>query len=536
MIADSLVNVGKIKDAIKIYSYIFDRDPDVNIGKRLAQLYLWSEDLKGAIGVYERLLSRGFSGYEILSNLAQWYLWDERQMEAIKIYRMLVRDFPDSIKFHRILAKLYMWNEMTEEAIKEYEVIIELDPSDLKVIAELAQLYVWTDRQMDAIPLYRKLVRAFPDSLNYHWMLCQLLFWNGMVSEAKRELIRFLKKDPDHIQALEILIQLQYYSGEWDLAMRNARYLIRISPGNQLAEKILSEIKANYSPHTAVNYYWITDTNKLTKLRYYLESRFPINRFWEVKLDLERIELIDGRKVDGNVIGEAIGYGAMFSFRYNIPPLGEEVIVKNFSLEFTGGGIRYGGDGFIDVTFRINANIGDKIYPQFIYSRYENREGVRAVRDGIYIDNFQVTAYWQVFDRLGISWLISYGLYSDGNLKRTYGAYFNFMLVHKPRVTLAGFYSYEDFDSVYTNSLPYWTPDKLSTFWGEVGIEHKFFNFLTFGFSSAVAKNPGQFTSINYRGFAKFRVWRFEIYALYEKYGSAVYNYRSSRFYLRYTF
>lgn len=523
--AEFFIANGEIEKAIEIYNEIFKEEPNnFKIANRLAELYLWTENVHGAINVYETLLKNGVSDYDVLTKLGQWYLWDGRQKDAISVYEKLVQMYPDSIDFYRTLAKLYVWNDRARDAIPIYEKIVELEPQDYETMIQLAQQYVWNDQQLKAIPLYRKLVNIFPDSLNYHWLLCQLLVWNDKVDDSKIEIKKFLKKFPKHKEALELAVQLFYYSGEWDEASNYAEDLLKIDPQNQIAKKIVEEIRSNYSNYIYGETKWFRDTNKLERVVYPFEAKIFLNRFWEISLNLERVQIFDGR-----VQEKRFGYGGVFRGRYNFR--------RGDYFELEAGVLKYGAINFPVWRFTLGLNLFDRVYPQFIYRRSENREGVRAIDEKITIDNFTLTIYNQIFNSLGLSLLFDYGIYSDGNIKKTFGSYLNLFISRKnPQVLFVGFYSFEDFDSIYVNSLPYWTPNNLSTYWGEINIEQNLFKWLTIGVAGAVVKNPRYPTSLNYRIFGKLTFREFEFCSQYEKYGSTVYNYRFFRVCARFRF
>jgi tetratricopeptide (TPR) repeat protein len=523
--AESLIASGQLEKAIEIYLEIFKSSPtDFKVAKRLSELYLWTENVQGAINIYETLLKNGFSNYDVLSNLARWYLWNGRQNDAISIYEKLIEAFPDSVNFYKMLAKLYVWNNQPVKAIPIYEKIIQLEPFDTETMIELAQQLVWNNQQLKAIPIYKKLVKIFPDSLNFHWMLCQLLVWNNKSDEARFEVENFLRKFPKHKDALELAVQLFYYNGQWDKALGYAEQLLEVEPDNQVAKKILGEIKSRYSDYLIGEFKRLSDTNKLTKVIYPFEIKFFLSRFWEFNFNFERVDLKDDR-----IGGRGMGYGGILNFKYNFS--------RGNWFEVGGGAFKYGGDVFAVWRFVLSLNLFDRIYPQFVYKRSENREGVKAIEEKILIDDFAMTIYCQVTPIFGVSFLGDYGIFSDGNIKRTFGSYFNLILLKKnPQVVLSGFYAFEDFDTIYVSAIPYWTPNNLSTYWIELGIEQGFGDRFSLGTSGAFAKSPGYPVSLNYRFYAKVGIKKFELYGLYERYGSRVYNYRFFRIYARFRF
>ncbi len=525
--AEFLVANGELEKAIEVYGEIFKAEPkDIKVAKRLAELYLWTENVPGAISVYETLLKNDIVNHDILTKLGQWYLWDGRQNDAVSVYEKLVQMYPDSIEFYRTLAKLYVWNNQPQKAISIYEKIVEIDPFDYETAIQLAQQYVWNDQQLKAIPLYRKLVFTFPDSSSYHWMLCQLLVWNNRSDEAKEELEKFLKKFPQHKQAIELAMQLHYYSGEWDMAKKEAEELLRIDPQNQTAMRIIDEIKANYSNYVLGEARWLRDSNKLTKIVTPIESRYFINRFFEMKLNFERVELRDGR-----IQGRSDGYGGLVRMKYNL--------LRRVYFDFGAGVFKYGVNIFPVWDFTLGLNLFDRIYPQFTYKRIENREGVKAVEEKIYVDDFLLTIYNQIFPPLGLSFLAEYGVYSDGNIKRTFASYINLTISKRnPQIMFVSFYAFENFDSIYVTSIPYWTPNNLSTYWVEINFKQDILRWFSVGTAMAMvfARDGSERypNSLNYRFFGDVKTQSFELYSLYERYGSAVYNYRAFRTYLKF--
>jgi len=319
-------------------------------------------------------------------------------------------------------------------------------------------------------------------------------------------------------------MQLHYQSGEWDVAKNEAEKLLKIDPQNQSARKILDEIRSSYSDYVLGEVKWLRDTNKLTKIILPFESRYFFNRFIEINVNLERVELIDDR-----ISERDYGYGGFAQFRLNFK--------RGDYFEFGAGAFKYRANAFPVWKFSVGSNLFDRIYPQFTYQRSENREGVRAIGEKITIDNFTLTIYNQIFPSLGLSVLANYGIYSDGNIKRTFGSYLNFLVLRKnPQVLFVGFYAFEDFDSIYVNSVPYWTPNNLSTYWVEVDVRQDIFRWFSAGIAGAIARHPGYPTSVNYRFYCEFKARSFELYGLYERYGSTVYNYRFFRAYAKFRF
>jgi tetratricopeptide (TPR) repeat protein len=87
--AETLIASGQLEKAIENFTLKFFKSSptDFKVAKRLSELYLWTENVQGAINILRNAFEKnGFSNYDVLSNLARWYLWNGRQNDAISIY------------------------------------------------------------------------------------------------------------------------------------------------------------------------------------------------------------------------------------------------------------------------------------------------------------------------------------------------------------------------------------------------------------------------------------------------------------------
>jgi hypothetical protein len=96
--------------------------------------------------------------------------------------------------------------------------------------------------------------------------------------------------------------------------------------------------------------------------------------------------------------------------------------------------------------------------------RFETTEGVQAIRTRIYVNKVAGEMYFQATDRLSLSGAAEGDQYSNDNNKVTVACFSTYKLLLKaPHLTFLANYAYQDSKVIYANSIPYWTPSKLST-------------------------------------------------------------------------
>jgi tetratricopeptide (TPR) repeat protein len=152
-------NITRIDLAIKEYEEITRIDSTYTPGwLALARLYQVSEPQK-AIEIFERVLERDASQFDILFQCAQTYSTLGRFDEAAKKYKQMLELDPSNRPLQKQLAETYAKGGRLDQAIALLENMIETDSSDIEVIAALADVYMDVKKYKDAITLYQNLLQ-----------------------------------------------------------------------------------------------------------------------------------------------------------------------------------------------------------------------------------------------------------------------------------------------------------------------------------------------------------------------------------------
>lgn len=590
--AEQLVADDKQLEAIKLYeNYLQGNHSPAKAWHRLAQLYSWNEMPNQVIHVYEKMLQYYPDDKKALEILAQNYVWTDKQKQAISLYQKLSALEPRNIDYHKKLAQLFSWNEMPDQAVHEYEKIVQLDTTDVQVMRTLAQQYFWSNQSTKGIALLEKVIRLIPDSLSVRRQLAQQYVWQGMPHKAAKQYEEILSRNPQDIESMKNLAQLysalnnykkaiilykfllqkdpndhklllllaknylwaentnkakiefkkyiannpsdkeallllgeiQRWSGEWDKAKLNLQKVLILSPQNKKVKELLTGIRKEYGPLIESKYNRIKDSNQLTREEIPLAYYYFINRHWLMQTGISRLKVLDG-KINSSLVGLSGSFAAQYNITQN-----SGLRIELSPHAYRSGWTAYGGK------VQLIKNFFGRIYTNFGYYRKETQEGVQALFDKIMINGFAGNIYWQIIPRWNISTQIDYGKYSDANAKTTAAFSTQFSLFLKPKISLFGIYSYEDFKKLYQTSLPYWTPNKLHTISSGLKIEQSI-KALSAGIGVYLTRqqnvmSQNLFTELGF-SFTDFD----KLFIRYEKTGSTVYSAKNLQAYYQHRF
>jgi tetratricopeptide (TPR) repeat protein len=181
-------------------------------------------------------------GYQALADL---YLNQKNYDEAIKFIRTGIQQQPDMMALHMILANAYERNADYETAISEYEVIQEKQPGNLIVINNLASLLL--DHRSDKASL--KKAQSLAAALRKS-QIPQLKDTLGWASYHQGDYRTAVSLSEEAVAALPDQAAVRYHLGMGYIAIsqpakasEQLKKALELAPGNELAEKIRTELK-----------------------------------------------------------------------------------------------------------------------------------------------------------------------------------------------------------------------------------------------------------------------------------------------------
>ncbi|MBC8185904.1 tetratricopeptide repeat protein [candidate division KSB1 bacterium] len=526
ILAQNYIRNDRQKDAINLLEKVVVLEPDsLRIHKKLARLYSGNNMPKKLINQYEKIVQLDSTDTQTMKKLAANYSWDKKPLLAIKILEAFINNHPDSLHIRRELAEQYEWNDMSKNAIIQYEEIIKRDFNDIKLMKKLAQQYMWNNRSADAVPLLRKILFSEPENIDCKIQLANAYVCSNQAERAERPLLEILQKQPYNKEVMLSLAERQQESGKWDLAKQKLKKLLRLDPNNEKARELLTGIRRQYGTFPEARYYRISDSNKLTREQLPLTAACFFNRQWEYVFSAAHYRVLDGR-LDSTLAG----YGAKVAAKYNYSPNTSSVVefaVANYSTNWTP----------LSFQIQFNQRFFDKIYTNVRYFRTETREGVRALTGKILLDGYRGELYCQVTKRWSLSGDYTFQTYSDKNRKIIANARSNFLIkLNNPKLYIFGCHSFIDFKNIYSGSLPYWTPEALSTSSLGLNFDLNFSSWLNLGGGYSLA-NQRTINSHNFNGQMGININRYgKFFFQYVKNGSKIYNTENYLAYFQYRF
>ncbi|NOZ62351.1 MAG: tetratricopeptide repeat protein [Calditrichaeota bacterium] len=502
------------KDAIDLYEKIVMLEPkNIEIHKKLAQLYSWNDMPEKAIAQYEQIVRTDTTDAATMKMLADHYFWTNRAEDGIRMLEKVIALEPDSVQYRKKLAQHLVWNNQPEKAIEQYEKILEKNPDDLEILKKLAQQYMWNNKPGEAAPLYERLAALETDSLNHKIQLAHAYLWSNQSAKAEKPLREILQKQPLNKEALLSLAEIERWSGRWDAAKSKLKKLKLFDPQNERAAKLLRDIRQHYGNSAAIKYARLSDSNLITRESIPLGAACFQNRYWDFRFQTAQYRVTDDR-LDSTLIG----HGAQSTVNFHPQPsttVSLKIGAVNYSSNWTP----------LSAVLQLTQTIRGRFTAQLRYERHENQEGVRALTDHIILNGFVAEGYWQILSRWAISGNYQLFNYSDDNKKVTATAATYLTLKMKnPNLAAYGYYVFEDFEKIFPTSLPYWTPNELSTSSLGLNVKQPLFGFLDVEAGYGLTRQQS-INSNNFSGKLSFLFTDFDkFYIGYLKTGSKVYH------------
>ena len=131
-----------------------------------------------------------------------------------------------------------------EDIVKLFSEMIEERPSSAQISKELAVEAIQNGNMDEAIRELKKSIALKPDYPDLHNYLGIAYGNSGMVDDAVHEFEVALKINPYYAKARLNLALLYYENSRFDEAQAQIDHVLKVQPDNQLANNLLSELRA----------------------------------------------------------------------------------------------------------------------------------------------------------------------------------------------------------------------------------------------------------------------------------------------------
>ncbi len=482
-----------LEEAIQQYEIILETVPDDTAALRtLADLYFWTDREAEGVDLLERLLELRPEDDSLRREVAQHCSWAGRYRRAAEHYKVLLRRSPRDTALVRALKDNLLWAGETELALAAYKYLLRLDPSRLDRWLDYARLCSWNQKFDDAIRSYQLLLEqdALTDSTFHEYV--QVLIWAGKQRSAIRELARWLAKHPhDQWSRWRFVQLLDWNSVPGAVIRKQLLTLLHSSPQHRPARRMLRRLLGFPERRGQGTWQYVTDSNNLTTQLIEATATEPLGDRFQCRAvtwhqSLSEVRPDTSAAMWGN--GASAEVRAFFGLSWMA------------SYELRGVVYRDGWRPF-GQAFRLFWLPTPSFWVQLRYRQQESLAGAFGLKSHLRERSWSAYWYYEPSFRLSIRGWLERTRVSDGNTK--VAAFVNWdwrFRIADPVLDLTGYLGVEDYQRIYPNSIPYWTPDRLQH--RSVGIEGEQLVSPRLGISAglALAQNPGYPLSVNARG------------------------------------
>jgi tetratricopeptide (TPR) repeat protein len=201
-LASTLMDMGRIEDAIKEFRIAVQFKPDARLYNNLGLAYSSVGDAEGAMNSYKAAIWHDPNNAEAHYNYGNLLLALEKPAQAAGEYEKAIKAKPTYAKAYGNLAVALSLMGKADEAIETNRFVISLDPNDPNVYYNLAGVLEGKGQVDEAIENLRKVIELVPDDLIARTDLAKMLLGQGKIEEAMEEFRNVLRIDPTYQDAL----------------------------------------------------------------------------------------------------------------------------------------------------------------------------------------------------------------------------------------------------------------------------------------------------------------------------------------------
>lgn len=155
--------IREYKYAINILARLVAMNPkSVSMSRKLADIFLKTQQPMLAKEIYERILLLGNVGFEVYYEYAHVCILLKDTDKAEKILKKVVELKPDHAKAHKDLGVIYLSKRLLDYAKDEFQTALKYAPEDASVISEYANFLHATSDFEEAEKYYEKALEINP--------------------------------------------------------------------------------------------------------------------------------------------------------------------------------------------------------------------------------------------------------------------------------------------------------------------------------------------------------------------------------------
>jgi len=190
--ADINLQLGKSKDALKLYESIIDQDKEnIDAYLAIASIYEAQKNFNEANKYYSMVEQQTGVVYEILQQKINNYITARNFSQAIGELKKLIENYPEEYQFQEILADLYGYNNQPELAIETLQNILKQAPTYGNANLKLAKISIAQNNVNESLKFAKA---AFPNAEISIDLKMELMFIYFDLSSRNKDLLNQIEE------------------------------------------------------------------------------------------------------------------------------------------------------------------------------------------------------------------------------------------------------------------------------------------------------------------------------------------------------
>ena len=390
---------------------------------------------------------------------------DGEPTAAIPHLRWLAEADPTDADVRRQLAQHLAWADRAAEAVPVLEDVVRLDPDDAEARLDLAEIVTWDGGAARAVELLGPLAQSRPDDARTQRAYAFALLASGDEAAARPQLARALALLPDDPDLLVESGALERWQGDWSVGRRRLGRALtaELTPEQRTRVRdLLDGLERQVAPQLRMSAERIEDSNGVVRLETPARLDVTVSSGWAVGLE------VSGDRIGSDAPSSAVGAGRVVPSVAWWPQRGLRV-------EVAAGGELVGGSRPVAVA----RALVEKVWAgrRFALARLSvasasATDASSALDGGLRRTRLAAEGYAEPASALALSGTLAAFAYSDDNRRVQAAATAQWLALRFGRraegppglaVGPTASVLYEDSETLYPASVPYYTPDRLTT-------------------------------------------------------------------------
>ena len=239
-IAEQAIISGLTDEAIYAFeSYLAVKKGNSAVKRKLAELYLWSEQLDSAFKLYQELYEEFPEDKTLRDKMFEITEWTKDSAATAYLVAEVADEKPHDYSLQLKAGDAWIAAGETEKSIPYFEKVLEKESDNIELLRKLAQYYGWLDRYDDSIKILEKIYRYGKLSENERIQLAQA-FMDRKKPNKVIDLLSIHEKNQTLSETSGILLAGAYEQvGQNDKAVSVYKKLAQQYPDNS---EILTEM------------------------------------------------------------------------------------------------------------------------------------------------------------------------------------------------------------------------------------------------------------------------------------------------------